>query len=202
MQSGRRQTALHEARHAIAGRPARDVGNRFALEPGQDLLPVVSEVDRQGAWFPAPPVALEDLIRHGLERNGIAGVRVIRIPVMPRCEQGSCPGAGTVRSDRTAVTDGVPDTLSLGLAVEEVALAARRQDADTEALETGIANLIILRINPARRVGLIVLDEVAAIGRGVCYVESTPRPALWLCRDRMNREGMPSKAAERAAGSD
>ena len=61
---------------------------------------------------------------------------------------------------------------------------------------------ILLRINPARRVGLIVLDEVAAIGRGVCYVESTPRPALWLCRDRMNREGMPSKAAERAAGSD
>ena len=65
-----------------------------------------------------------------------------------------------------------------------------------------IGHASILRINPARRVGLIVLDEVAAIGRGVCYVESTPRPALWLCRDRMNREGMPSKAAERAAGSD
>ena len=60
----------------------------------------------------------------------------------------------------------------------------------------------ILRIEPARRVGSIVLDEGAAIRRRRMYVESAPRPALWLCRDRMNREGMPSKAAERAAGSD
>ncbi len=60
----------------------------------------------------------------------------------------------------------------------------------------------ILRIEPARRVGSIVLDEGAAIRRRRIYVESAPRPALWLCRDRMNREGMPSKAAERAAGSD
>ncbi len=104
--------------------PACDVGNRFTLEPGQDLLPVVSEVDRQGTWFPAPPVALEDLVRYGLEGNGIAGVRVVRIPVSPRYEQGSCPGAGTFQSDRTGVTDGVSDAFSAGLAVKEVALAA------------------------------------------------------------------------------
>ena len=66
----------------------------------------------------------------------------------------------------------------------------------------GINNWIILRIEPARRVGSIVLDEGAAIRRRRYFVESAPRPALWLCRDRMNREGIPSKAAERAAGSD
>ena len=115
-----------------------------ALEPGQDLLPVVSEVDCQGTWFPAPPVELEDLVRYGLEWNGIASVRVIRIPVLPRCEQGSCPEAGTFQGDRTGVTDGVPDALSAELAVEEVALAARRQDANTESLEIGIANVISL----------------------------------------------------------
>ena len=60
---------------------ARDVGNRFPLEPGQDLLPVVSEVNRQCKWFPVPPVAPDDLTRHGLEGKGVAGARVIRIPV-------------------------------------------------------------------------------------------------------------------------
>ena len=32
-----------------------DVGNRFALEPEQNLLPVVPEGDRQWARFPVPP---------------------------------------------------------------------------------------------------------------------------------------------------
>ena len=89
-----------------------------------------------------PPVTPEDLVRHGLEGNGIAGVRVIRIPVLPRRQQGSCPGAAIVQGDCSGVTDGVPDTLSLGLAVEEVALVTRWQDADTETLETGVANVM------------------------------------------------------------
>ena len=93
--------------------PARDAGIRFT----QNLVPVVSEADRRCAWFPVPTVALEYLVGHGLEGNGIADVGVIRIPIWPRCQQGSCPRAGIVQIDCCGIANGVPDALPAGLAM-------------------------------------------------------------------------------------
>ena len=120
--------------------PARDAGNRPAPEPGQDLIPVVPEIDLQRARFPVPPVTPKDLFGHRLERDiGGSGNELFTVP--PRSRHGSCQRAGMLQREVFGIADRMPDPIAVDLTVEEVALAARRQDSDTKTLDVGIANV-------------------------------------------------------------
>ena len=120
--------------------PARDAGNRPAPEPGQDMVPVVPEIDPQCAWLPVPPVTPEDLFGHHLERD-FEGVGSGLFTVPPRPQHGSCLRAGILQRDVFGIADRMPDPIAADLAVEEVAFAAGRQDSDTETGDFGIANV-------------------------------------------------------------
>ena len=122
--------------------PARDVGNRSAPEPGQDLVSVVVEIDLSCAGFPVPLIAPEDLFGRHLERNRFGSISSKLITVPPRRQQGSHLRAGTLQGNVFGIVDCVPDPITVDLAEEKIALAARRQDPDAETLDFGIADVI------------------------------------------------------------
>ena len=111
-------------------------------EPGQDMVPVIPEIDLQCAWLPVPLITPEDLFGRHLERNRFGSISSRLTTVPPRRQQGSHLRAGTLQGDVFGIADGVPDPITVNLTVEEVALATRRQDPDAETLDFGIADVI------------------------------------------------------------
>ena len=119
------------ALHLLTG----DFRDRPAREEGQDLTAEITAVDRERTWLPAPAVAGEDLLGHGLEQR-IAGCLRLDISVIAQRHQHG-PGAGArfgLGHDRR-IADDLPDPMAPMLAVDEIALQARGHDADAVSLQ-------------------------------------------------------------------
>ena len=88
-----------------------------------------------------PPVAVEDFLGHGFE--DLLFGRGGRFFVAPDCgKERCCAPAGLVEADAGGIADGLPDALSLVLAVDKEAFAACGQDADAEAFQIGAADVV------------------------------------------------------------
>ena len=110
-------------------------------EAGQDLVLQVAPVDIERSRLPEPPVSFEHGLGDGLE-EGLAGFAGY-FPAAP--DRGEYPGStGPSLADIhcRGVADDLPDALPLMLAVDEETFAARGQDADTEAPELGVADVV------------------------------------------------------------
>ena len=138
--------AVRSARRGVqGGEPALHVGsgdvcNAPPSEPRQNLVPEVSPIDLQGSRLPVPAVVPEDLLGHGLEDRLLRRNTSIAVAVN-RTEKSRRAAPGLIKSDGVGVADDSPDTPPVLLAVDEEALPARRQDADTESLEGAVAEI-------------------------------------------------------------
>ena len=124
------------------------LSNGPACEEGQYLSAEVGPVYFQGAWLPAAPVALEDLLGDGLEEI-TAGVRRRRLPTVAQCGEHR-PGLGPRLGlgDRRRVAYDLPDTFAPVLAVDEVASGVGGHDPDAVPLQLGVPDIAYLAAGP------------------------------------------------------
>ena len=105
---------------------------------GQELVLEIAPVDGEGSRLPDPGVALE----HGLD--GILEEGLPRFRVLAPADRGEhfgCSGPGVGDAHGGCIADDLPHALAAMLAMDEEALAARRQHADAEAPEVGVADV-------------------------------------------------------------
>ena len=118
----------------------RDVGDVYPAEPWKDLVAQIVPVDPAGSGLPVPPVPLKDLLGDRLEE--LPFLNDDRF-VAPDCgEHFRCAPATLLKVDTLGVADGLPEAPSLVLAVNEVTFGSRRQDADAEAFQFGVTDVV------------------------------------------------------------
>ena len=121
--------------------PAVDVGDLPPRETRQDLIAQIAPVHIERCRLPEPFVAPEHGFGDGLE-DGLAGIAG-HLPAAPdRCEYPGGAGPGLADIHCCGVADDLPDALSVMLAVDEESFAARGQDADAEAPELDVADVV------------------------------------------------------------
>ena len=162
---------------------SRDVGYVHPAEPGKDRASKIFPVDLHGSGLPVPPVAGEDFLGHGLEKPvfGKYGGFV----AADGGKQFRCLPTSLVEAHAAGVADGLPEAPALVLAVDEEALGSRRQNADAEAFQLCVADIV------RRLPGFKGLDPALAeadIGHGfppasICRrgrlrLQLHPRPAV------------------------
>ena len=134
--TGRGVKGCEPALHVGSG----DVRNIPSSEPRQNMVPEVAPIDLQRSRLPVPAVVPENFLGHRLEDRLLR--QGARIPVAAnRAEKVRGPAAGLIERHGVGVADDFPDAPSVGLAVDEEALPARRQDADAESLEDAVAEI-------------------------------------------------------------
>ena len=146
-----------------------DAGDIPSPEPGKDLVAQIVPVDLHGPGLPVPPVTGEDLLGNGLEEPLLRQGR--RLVAPESGEQFRRPSAGLVETDAAGVSDGLPETSSLMLAVNEISPGAGGQDPDAEAPQVTVADVVW------RSPGLKGLDPALAeadVGHGF--------PPAFCCR--------------------
>ena len=135
-----------DRRRAQRGEPVAnllpvDVGDGASGEMRQDLVAQVAAVHVERSGLPDPFVPLEHGFGDGLE-EGFVGPEG-RIPIPPNRSDdrgGLRPRVADLHA--RSVADDLPDAFPPMLAVNEEALAARRQHADAEALEFAVTNVV------------------------------------------------------------
>ena len=121
--------------------PAVDVGDLPSREMRQDLVLQIAPVHIKRRRLPEPFVAPEHGFGDGLE-DGLAGLAGYLPAALDRGEYPGSAGPGLANIHCRGVADDFPDALPVMLAVDEEALAARGQDADAEAPELGVADVV------------------------------------------------------------
>ena len=121
----------------------RNTGDRAPLEPWQNIVLVVIQVDCERARFPMPPVIGEHLVGDRLEGDISAGCAgTLSRPFLRPGQQGSRLRPGLGFGHGVGIADLCPAALSFVLRLQEVAFLARRQGPDPEAFKVGIADVV------------------------------------------------------------
>ena len=113
-----------------------DAGDGAPFEPGQDMVAVVVPVDIERGGFPVSRVSPEDFVGDSLEGGVRRCCGLVVVSVADGSQQRPGPAARLVNAACPGVADDLPDPPAVVLAMDEVALGARGQDPDAEALSS------------------------------------------------------------------
>ena len=118
-----------------------DIGDLAPREMGQKLVPEIAPVDIEGSRLPDALVTLERGLRDSLE-EGLSRLAWQLLPEVDRGDDFHRPRARLAYIHGCGVAHDLPDAFATVLAMDEEALASGGQDAEAEAAQLAVTDIV------------------------------------------------------------